>query len=206
MTAFGAGVDEHLDDTGWSCGDVGAAAPATRARRGRAARPAALLFLATAVHAAGGTGFGPGGPDVLLLTVAAVAAVSDRDAAAAFGFAAGLAADLFLSTPFGLCAFAYTLVGWAGAAGAAGGDRPAGASPAGLASASGRAVRASLHGGATCLAGGALVIAMSAALGAAPWPRAGALAAPVIGCLAAAACAPPVFAAVRGLNLQARPG
>jgi hypothetical protein len=50
-------------------------------------------------------------PDVLLVAVVAVASVRGARAGAAFGFAAGLGADLFLTTPLGTSALAYTLVG-----------------------------------------------------------------------------------------------
>jgi len=50
-------------------------------------------------------------PDVLLVLVVAVAAGRGRRAGAACGFAAGLGADLFLATPLGTSALAYTLVG-----------------------------------------------------------------------------------------------
>jgi len=50
-------------------------------------------------------------PDVLLVAVVAVAAGRGARAGAAFGFAAGLGADLFLATPLGTSALAYTLVG-----------------------------------------------------------------------------------------------
>ena len=50
-------------------------------------------------------------PDVLLVTAVAVAVGRGARAGAAFGFAAGLGADLFLATPLGTSALAYTLVG-----------------------------------------------------------------------------------------------
>jgi rod shape-determining protein MreD len=50
-------------------------------------------------------------PDLLLVAVAAVAAGRGARAGAAFGFAAGLGADLFVATPLGTSALAYTLVG-----------------------------------------------------------------------------------------------
>ena len=57
----------------------------------------------------------PGGvaPDGLLVAVVAVAAGRGARAGAAFGFAAGLGADLFLSTPLGTSALAYTVLGHA---------------------------------------------------------------------------------------------
>jgi hypothetical protein len=50
-------------------------------------------------------------PDVLLVAVVAVAAGHGERAGATFGFAAGLGADLFLATPLGTSALAYTVVG-----------------------------------------------------------------------------------------------
>jgi rod shape-determining protein MreD len=52
-------------------------------------------------------------PDVLLVGVTAVAAGRGPRAGAAFGFGAGLGADLFLTTPLGTSALAFTLVGQA---------------------------------------------------------------------------------------------
>jgi rod shape-determining protein MreD len=52
-------------------------------------------------------------PDVLLVAVVAVSSNRGARAGAAFGFAAGLAADLFLATPLGTSALAYTLLGHA---------------------------------------------------------------------------------------------
>lgn len=50
-------------------------------------------------------------PDVLLISVVAVAAGRGPRVGAAFGFAAGLGADLFLATPLGTAALAFTIVG-----------------------------------------------------------------------------------------------
>jgi hypothetical protein len=50
-------------------------------------------------------------PEALLVTVAAVAIGRGPRAGAAFGFSAGLAADLFLAPPLGTAALAYTIVG-----------------------------------------------------------------------------------------------
>ena len=50
-------------------------------------------------------------PDVLLVLVAAVAVLRGPRAGAGFGFAAGLGADLFLATPLGTSALAYTVIG-----------------------------------------------------------------------------------------------
>ena len=152
------------------------------------ARLAALLALAVAAHAAAGAV--PAGPEVLLLTVAAVASVSGRDTAAGYGFAAGLAADLFLATPAGLCASVYTLVGWVAATPL---EAVTSAPTRGC-----RAVRASARAVATGLAGGMLAAGTAAALAAAPWSAAPAPASLAVGS-AAAVAAPPVFAAVRWL-------
>ena len=54
---------------------------------------------------------GAAAPDVLLVSVVAVAAQRGSRAGAAFGFGAGLGADLFLATPLGTSALACTLVG-----------------------------------------------------------------------------------------------
>ena len=55
--------------------------------------------------------FGVAG-DVMLLVTIAAAIVGGPDRGATMGFAAGLLADSFLLTPFGLSALAYCLVGW----------------------------------------------------------------------------------------------
>jgi hypothetical protein len=52
-------------------------------------------------------------PDVLLVAVAAVAVRGGARTGAGFGFAAGLGADVFLATPLGTSALAYTVVGHA---------------------------------------------------------------------------------------------
>ena len=51
-------------------------------------------------------------PDVMLLTVVAVAASEGPERGAVFGFVAGLLLDLFLEVPAGLSALCYTLVGY----------------------------------------------------------------------------------------------
>ena len=56
---------------------------------------------------------GRAGPDVLLVAVVAVAVGRGARAGAGFGFAAGLGADLFLATPPGTAALAFTVVGHA---------------------------------------------------------------------------------------------
>jgi rod shape-determining protein MreD len=50
--------------------------------------------------------------DLLLLLAVSAGIVGGPDRGAYFGFAAGLLADCFLRTPFGLSALAYCLVGW----------------------------------------------------------------------------------------------
>jgi rod shape-determining protein MreD len=51
-------------------------------------------------------------PEVGLVATVAVAFVAGPEAGAVFGFAAGLALDLFLSTPLGLSAFAWSITGY----------------------------------------------------------------------------------------------
>jgi len=51
-------------------------------------------------------------PDVVLLGVLGVAYRSGPETGAIFGFAAGLTLDLFLRTPFGLSALAFSLTGF----------------------------------------------------------------------------------------------
>jgi len=50
--------------------------------------------------------------DLVLLTALAAGAVGGADRGATYGFAAGLAYDLLLDTPFGLSALVYALVGY----------------------------------------------------------------------------------------------
>lgn len=52
-------------------------------------------------------------PDVLLLVAVAAGLVGGPERGAILGFAAGVAADLFLEAPFGLSALCYCLVGFA---------------------------------------------------------------------------------------------
>jgi hypothetical protein len=81
----------------------------------RRAPLAALLATGLVVHAAVAPHFAIVGlaPDVLVVAVVAVAAVRGERAGAAFGFATGLGADVFLATPLGTSALAYTLLGHA---------------------------------------------------------------------------------------------
>ena len=79
----------------------------------RAAPLGAVLFTALVGHAAVAPHLAVQGvaPDVLLVGLTAVAAERGPRAGAAFGFTAGLGADLFLATPLGTSALAFTLVG-----------------------------------------------------------------------------------------------
>lgn len=79
----------------------------------RRAPLAALLATALVVHAAAAPHLAIRGlaPDALLVAVVAVAVGRGARAGAAFGFAAGLGGDLFLATPLGTSALAYTLLG-----------------------------------------------------------------------------------------------
>lgn len=52
-------------------------------------------------------------PDALLLVAAIAGLVAGAERGAIVGFCAGVLADLFLQTPFGLSALAYSLVGFA---------------------------------------------------------------------------------------------
>ena len=52
-------------------------------------------------------------PDLLVLAVVAVAMASEATTGAAFGFAAGLVADLLFDLPVGVTALVYTAVGFA---------------------------------------------------------------------------------------------
>jgi len=124
-------------------------------------------------------------PDLLLLSVAAVAAARGRERGAAFGFASGLAADAFLATPAGLCALAFTLVGHA--AGAVGAGRRW------------RPWACAVLTGAACLAGFGLVSVGAALLGAAPLVLPGAFGPTAGGVATAALVAPFAFPLVARL-------
>jgi rod shape-determining protein MreD len=52
------------------------------------------------------------GADVLLMVAIASGVVAGPERGATMGFVAGLLADSFLQTPFGLSALSYSLVGW----------------------------------------------------------------------------------------------
>ncbi len=128
-------------------------------------------------------------PDLLLLATAAVAAAIPSRGAVVFGFAAGLAADLFLITPFGLSAAAFTAVAWAGAA-----------LPAPR-----RAWFAAPRVAASALLAGGLVMFGAAAFGAGPVPSSTSLGLLMRASVTAGALAPPVFAVVRRLAGASRP-
>ncbi len=93
----------------------------------RVAPSGAAVMTVLVAHAALGPHLAVAGtaPDVVLAAVVAVALGRGSRAAAAFGFVAGLGADLFLTTPLGATALAATLIGHA-----VGTMRPAGASGA----------------------------------------------------------------------------
>jgi rod shape-determining protein MreD len=118
-------------------------------------------------------------PDLLLVSVAAVAAAGGPDTGAAYGFAAGMAADLLVATPAGLLALAFTVVGWA----------------VGRATAP-PAARCALLAG---LGSGVLVMAAATTIGGAPSPPPAALLRLAFGSGTGALVAPPIFAAVRRL-------
>jgi hypothetical protein len=92
---------------------LGAAALEHVAPLRRRAPLAALLATGLVVHGAVAPHLAVRGlaPDVLLVAVVAVAAGRGARAGAAFGFAAGMGADLFLATPLGTSALASTLLG-----------------------------------------------------------------------------------------------
>lgn len=168
------------------------------------------------------------GPDVVPVAVVAVAAGRGSRAGAAFGFAAGLGADLFVATPLGTTALAYTLVGHA--VGRAGRGRPSSTAAAvcgpastcfacrtgrrhgpapGTAStrarrraeARRRAVRRSLA--LTVLgvgAGGAAAAVVATAIGGVPFPGSAALIRTAAVAALSAPLGPPLSAAVRRLH------
>jgi rod shape-determining protein MreD len=71
----------------------------------------AAVVLQTTVFSAGLRAFGVM-PDIGLVLTVAVAYRQGPERGAAFGFAAGLAIDLFLDTPVGLSALSFALVGY----------------------------------------------------------------------------------------------
>jgi rod shape-determining protein MreD len=122
-------------------------------------------------------------PDLLLLATVVVAAALPGPGAVAFGFAAGLIADLFLVTPFGLTAAAFTALARAGA----GIPFPR------------RAVLIAPRAVLSALLAGALVMFGAAALGAAPPPSGAALGLLVRAAVTMGALSPAALAAVRRL-------
>ena len=71
----------------------------------------AVVVLQTTLFSAGLRVFGVM-PDLGLVLTVAVAYLLGADRGAAFGFLTGLAVDLFLSTPLGLSALSFALVGY----------------------------------------------------------------------------------------------
>jgi rod shape-determining protein MreD len=146
---------------------------------------ALLLLGATLAQALVAPHLAPPGaaPDLLLVATVAVAAAVQAPGAISFGFAAGLAADLFLVTPFGLSAAAFTAVARAGA-----GLKP----PR-------RALLIAPRAVLGAVAAGGLVMFGAAAFGPGVMPSATSLGLLVRAALTAAAVAPVVYAAVRRL-------
>lgn len=113
-------VGRRVPDSGRSVEAAPAAGAAIRARVSefpvrlrRAAPLGAVLLTALVAHAGLAPHLAVAGaaPDVLLVAVVAVAVRCGGRTGAGLGFAAGLGADLFLATPLGTSALAYTLVG-----------------------------------------------------------------------------------------------
>ena len=156
-----------------------------RIRRAPVGPAAGLLAAALVAQALVAPHLAPPGaaPDLLVVAAAVVAAVAAPPVAVAFAFAAGLAADLFLATPFGLSAAAFTAVARAGAA-----------LPPPR-----RVVLVAPRVGASAFVSGALVLVGAAALGDTAAPSPAALGLLARASLLAAALSPPVFVAVRHL-------
>ena len=144
-----------------------------------------LLLAAVVIEAVVAPRLAPPGaaPDLLLVATVVVAALAPTRAAVVFGFAAGLGADLFLTTPFGLSAAAFTAVA-----------RAVAAFPAPR-----RAILVAPRVAAGALLAGALVLVGAAALGGEGMPSATRLELLVRAAVTAGALSPPVFAAVRRL-------
>ncbi len=85
--------------------------PVARLRRFAPAGTVLFTALVGQVAVAPHLQVGGAAPDVLLVGVVAMAAGRGARAGAAFGFAAGLGADVFLATPLGTSALAFTLLG-----------------------------------------------------------------------------------------------
>lgn len=128
-------------------------------------------------------------PDLLLVATVAVAAAVPSRSAVIFGFGAGLAADLFLVTPFGLSAAAFIACARAGCAFP--GPR--------------RALLIGPRAALSALLAGALVTFGAAALGEGPGPSSTGLGLLLRASATAGALAPAVFAALRRLLAPRRP-
>ena len=190
-------------------------APLARARR--VAPLGAVLVTVLVAHVAVAPHLALGGavPDVPLVAVVAVAAGRGPRAAAAFGFAAGLGADLFLATPLGTSALAFTLTGHAvGRLGRTGRPRPSGAaalcSPAstcfacrtgrrhGRTAARRAAARQAVVLTLAGVGGGHVVAAaVATAFGGVPFPAAAGLVGIAASSALSAPLGPPIFGALR---------
>jgi rod shape-determining protein MreD len=153
--------------------------------RGAAARRLRLgvaLLAAVGLQSALAGRWGPWGtaPDTAVLAVAAVAGAGGRRTGAAFGFAAGLVADLYGAGPLGATALAYTLVGHT-----LGGPSPYGAGRPGPLSVIRRGVLASV-------AASMLLVATGSALGSAPVGPLQPLAGRLLSCVLSGALLAPV--------------
>ncbi len=166
--------------------------PRVAGARAPVGRLAFVLLAAVLAQAVVARHLAPPGaaPDLLLLATAAVAATVPGRGAVAFGFAAGLAADLFLITPFGLSAAAFTAVARAGAAF----PPPR------------RALLAAPRATLSALLAGALVMFGAAAFGVAPAPSSTGVELLVRASLTAGALSPPLFGALRRLVGTGRRG
>ena len=82
---------------------------------GHRVRIALFIVVAFTLQATllGGLRLGGIAPDAMLLVPIAFGIAAGPERGAVVGFAAGLVADLFLQTPFGLSALTYSLVGFA---------------------------------------------------------------------------------------------
>jgi rod shape-determining protein MreD len=159
------------------------------------------LLTGLVVHAGVAPHLAVGGvaPDVLLVAVVAVAAKRGARAGAAFGFAAGLGADLFVPTPLGTSALAFTLVGHVL------GRRGRPPSSSGTAAARRAALRRSVVVGFLGVGAGRLGVAMVAtALAGVPFPDAQGLLRVAAVAAASAPFGPVAFAAVGRLSRPPR--
>ncbi|MGH9038807.1 MAG: rod shape-determining protein MreD [Acidimicrobiia bacterium] len=128
-------------------------------------------------------------PDLLLVTTVVVAALAPPRAAVVFGFAAGLGADLFLTTPLGLSAAAFTAVA-----------RAAASFPVPR-----RALLVAPRVAAGALLAGVLVLLEAAALGGEGMPSAPRMELLARAAVTAGALSPVVFVLVRRLVAVPRP-